>query len=345
MKSWQVAVALASLAAAGCRSDPNIALLERELRLQEDEIYRLRECIKDYQAALGARRKQTTTPSWAETADDGSGGLPKLFQPRGLPTPAEETGSLPREAAPGDGRDVAPPSPYGRPNGPGEGQRSPGPAGSEGPAPDGSEHQGGGPAPKAPTTDRLEAGVPADSQEVTQLVLHRGLTGGYDADGRPGDEGIVVVIEPRDAQGRWLQAPADVSVVALDPALDGEAARVARWDFTADETAARFHPTGLGRGLRLQMPWPADPPVHGRLYLFVRYTTGDGRRLQVEGPIRITPPARPAGDWVPVQPAGAPGGAGGPAATVRIPSSPSPAPAAAPAKPKLERPVWSPDRP
>ena len=43
MKPWQFAVVgLALLATAGCRSDPAVAILERQLRLQEDEIYRLR---------------------------------------------------------------------------------------------------------------------------------------------------------------------------------------------------------------------------------------------------------------------------------------------------------------
>ena len=43
MRTWQVALlGGALLAVAGCRTDPAIPLLERQLRQQEDEIYRLR---------------------------------------------------------------------------------------------------------------------------------------------------------------------------------------------------------------------------------------------------------------------------------------------------------------
>ena len=70
-----------------------------------------------------------------------------------------------------------------------------------------------------------------------------------------------------------------MSVVVLDPAFEGEAARVARWDFTAAETAAMFRRTGTESAIHLTMAWPGDPPAHGKLHLFVRYVTADGRKL------------------------------------------------------------------
>ncbi len=50
MKPWQfVIVVLALVATSGCRSDPAIPILERELRLKDDEIYRLRANLEDLQ--------------------------------------------------------------------------------------------------------------------------------------------------------------------------------------------------------------------------------------------------------------------------------------------------------
>jgi len=51
---------------------------------------------------------------------------------------------------------------------------------------------------------------------------------------------LLVVVEPRDRTGRTVDAPANMSVVVIDPALEGNAARVARWDFTVAETAAEL---------------------------------------------------------------------------------------------------------
>ena len=44
-----------------------------------------------------------------------------------------------------------------------------------------------------------------------------------------------------------------MSVVVIDPALDGNAARVARWDFTAAETAAMFRRSGAALAIHLTM--------------------------------------------------------------------------------------------
>jgi hypothetical protein len=75
-----------------------------------------------------------------------------------------------------------------------------------------------------------------------------------------------------------------------DPALpeeDGHAALVARWDFTAAETAALFRRAGLERAIHLAGGWPAEEPKHNQLHLFVRYVTADGRKLQADRPIEV----------------------------------------------------------
>lgn len=350
MNSWQLAVvALALLAVAGCRTDPNIALLERELRLQEDEIYRLRDCIKDYQAALQSRPEDTAVSERSGTVDSGWNGLPRSYLPEGVPPVGEQSRPSRDDAVPGDRGGVAPPYQPPRegqqPERPGQGKPWQGQGDSQLPMTKPSDEDGAGPGRTPRPSDGPRPVRSAAGKQATQLVLHPRLTGGYDADGRPGHEGITVVIEPRDAQGRSVLAPADVSVIVLDPALEGGAARVARWDFTAAETAAHLQNAGGDRAIRLELPWPADPPVHGQLYLSVRYTTGEGRKLQAEGPIRIIPPEQPSGGWGPAEPAPPIPEGSRPGLAARTPAPPSPSPEKAPTEPKVKRPVWSPDRP
>jgi hypothetical protein len=377
MKSWQLAVVgLFCLVAAGCRTDPNIALLERELRLQEDEIYRLRGVVEEYQAALRSRGEDAGVRGRAKTVEPGGGAAAGLPRVEGVPSPAEGGRSLPGGAY--DGRQSeAPPSPYkdssrtppggNQPDFPGGDQPVEGPSDPKLPLPDPPDEGGMDQGAKVQPTSGTGPVLPGDSRHVSQLALDRLLTSGYDNDGRPGDDGIVVVIQPRDARGRAVAAPADVSVVLLDPAYQGEAGterslvRVARWDFTAAETAAHFRKAARDGGMQLVLPWPANPPRHSQLYLFVRYTTSDGRNLQVEGPIEIALPGQAGKRWVPAKPAASapqasrPADLGQPAPTeshqlrptpaVRRPTSLPPSPAAEPAGPKLKPPVWSPDRP
>ena len=131
--------------------------------------------------------------------------------------------------------------------------------------------------------------VPAsDSARVDRVAINRLLVGGWDMDGRPGDEGIFLLVEPKDAEGRTVLAAAPVSVVLLDRGFSGDAARVARWDLTAEQAAARFRRVAAGEGLYLELPWRGSPPVHGHLQLFVRYTTRDGRKLEVSREVDVS---------------------------------------------------------
>ena len=359
MKSWQLAVvALALLGLAGCRTDPNIVLLERENRLLEDEVYRLREIVQDCQGVPGASVEDELSAEPSRAAPEPAGPLLQRILPEGVPDPAEATGTssaLPSETTPGADPGTAPPwsppSPESIPDDrptddvpePASDPIDPGileliPPGIE------SRHR----AAEAGRVGQVSLPGPADSRQVARLALDERLTGGHNADGRPGDEGIVAVIEPRDSQGLSVAAPADVSVVVLDPAMPGEKARVARWDLTAEQVAASLRRAGPGSGIPLKLTWPADPPEHEDLHVFVRYVTADGRKLQADRRIRIELPTGSSFGWMPAtQPVARP-----PAAPPAVVSqAPPPAPkidppiartAARPTDP--QRPVWSPDR-
>ena len=127
----------------------------------------------------------------------------------------------------------------------------------------------------------------ADSSQVDCITLNRLLFGGWDMDGRPGDEGIFLLVEPRDTEGRFVPAAAPLSVVVLDRGLAGPAARVARWDLTAEQVSTLFRRMPTGEGIYLELPWPGTPPVHSHLHLFVRYTTRDGRKLEANRELDI----------------------------------------------------------
>ena len=321
MRTWQFAVVgLALLATAGCRSDPAVPILERELRLKEDEIYRLRAVVDEFQDSASscperaADGPKSTMPSEPEAAAPRH--RPGLAAPNGIKPPAVELPSQPATHIPDSLKAPAGSLPPGIPDVPEELQRPSKPLNPIEKEPHGSFHQ--------PATDRaapsdpgesdgpsLERGAggaasrprhaimasqsasaepfmpSGDSRRVAAVALNRILTGGINADDRSGDQGLLVVVEPRDRAGRTIDAPADMSVVVLDSALEGDAARVARWDFTAAETAAMFRRTGSARAIHLTTAWPADPPAHNKLHLFVRYVTADGRKLQADQPVEV----------------------------------------------------------
>jgi hypothetical protein len=207
-----------------------------------------------------------------------------------------------------------------------------------------------------------------DNTKVAAITLHPIVAGGHRAGQPPGGDGFALWIEPRDQAGNLVRAAAPVAVVVLDPdpSMAGPSARVARWDFASEATAAFYRKTATAEGIFLELTWPGDPPKHRALEVFVRYTTDDGRKIEARRPIRIEladqPPAEPHAEWsrraspAPAAPTAYPSDKS-PSATAKEGSpasdgSPSQRPRrAAPAgdesteKPKLELPAWSPDRP
>ena len=94
------------------------------------------------------------------------------------------------------------------------------------------------------------------------------------------DHDLIVFVEPRNADGEYIELPADMSVVVLDRNQSAENARVARWDLTAAEVASFIRNEKSKPGIRLTLNWPGIRPDSDELFLFVRYATIDGRKLE-----------------------------------------------------------------
>jgi hypothetical protein len=273
MRTLQMALACLAITVAGCRSNNHTVLLERDLRMQEDQIYQLQSCLEDAQMAREAtiRENEALKRELDEGgksdsgppigSDRGGGGPPGDIQPPTVELPGGDALPTPQSSPKSNERpDLSPPTIE---------------------LPEGS----GGASTQSPEA----VSKPLESPP-TQLVINKRLTGGLDRDGHNGDEGILVVVEPRDAAGSLVRWPGKVSVVLMDPSLAGEAARVARWDFAASEVNDHFMNSVFGRGLQFELPWPGNAPSGKDLQLFVRFTTDDGQKLTTDVPISIKPP-------------------------------------------------------
>jgi hypothetical protein len=282
--------AAALLQSGGCRhADLNRELVERELRLQEDELYRLHDEVASREKLLeSTRRENAVLKRELEQARVGAP-PPRDIIPDMPPAPTDTQ----PERAPRPDSGIPPaqgvPPVIEIPGAPG------GPPSARAPADRSSWKSTRGvrrasfESPLGASSDEEGPAVnhDADDDQVAKLVLNRRLTGGFNADRRLGDEGVIVVIEPRDHRDRLVERPGEVSVAIIDPALSSEAARIGRWDFTADEIARLFAKTPRGEGIQLNLRWPAGPPEHERLVVFVRYTTAEGDRFEASQSILI----------------------------------------------------------
>jgi hypothetical protein len=142
--------------------------------------------------------------------------------------------------------------------------------------------------PEAAPTTPPQAGPPPADQNIAAITLHR-RTGGWNADGKPGDEGITVVVEPRNARGQLIPTSGAVSIALIDPEIPGDGGRYARLDFTAEDAQALQRSSNVSGGgeMQIEVPWPDAPPAHAKLRVFVRFTTADGRKLQADREVTV----------------------------------------------------------
>jgi len=144
-----------------------------------------------------------------------------------------------------------------------------------------------------------ESSIAEMDERIDYIYINPRLTGGEDFDQQAGDDGVAVMIEPRNEDGVFVPKPAATTIVLLDPAKEGDAARYARWEFDKEVAEEVLRNESLDRGLLFRVPWSGKPPESDRLHLFVRYHTADGRNLEADRLITIRPPGRVAQGWTP----------------------------------------------
>ena len=144
----------------------------------------------------------------------------------------------------------------------------------------------------SPSSDPFESRIKsydAELRSVFRIKLNPQLTGGYNRDGRPGHDGVMVVIEPQNQKSEYVPVTGAVTVEVKDPAKSGVAGRVGKWTFDAIYAQQNLKRTTFGRGVHLEMPWPGAPPENQELELTVRYQLADGRTLQANKRIQVDP--------------------------------------------------------
>ncbi len=122
--------------------------------------------------------------------------------------------------------------------------------------------------------------------QVTGLKINPLLTGGFDRDGRPGDDQITLVFTAIDQRNQPVQLPGQVECELLDPSRPAEQQRLGLWTFDAVKTRSAWRKTLGSFGYRFELPWQSMPTTRD-LELRVRFQSHHGDRFEASAPIRI----------------------------------------------------------
>ncbi len=119
------------------------------------------------------------------------------------------------------------------------------------------------------------------------------LSGGFDTDGKPGDEGVTVYIQPIDRRGDVIKVPGDVTIQLYDLAAPAGRNLIGEYKLSVDQVAELWHGKLMTQHFRIKCPWPGKPPENPEVTIrvtFVDYLTK--RVLTAQSTCKVTLPPR-----------------------------------------------------
>ncbi len=127
--------------------------------------------------------------------------------------------------------------------------------------------------------------------EISSIVINRYLSQGKDVDGRPGHEGLALLVQPIDATGSVKKVAGHLTIRVVEPTSQQVDRQIGLWKFTPQETATFFVKDELEQqGILLHLPWNGLIPLGRQLSVFVQFVTDDQRNVEASLSLPIEPP-------------------------------------------------------
>ncbi len=120
---------------------------------------------------------------------------------------------------------------------------------------------------------------------------------GYDQDGQPGDDGVVVYLRPYDADGDVVKAAGIIHVQVLDLAAAPTQQLVAEKRWSPEESRKAWYGRLMTNHYTLRLPWgDKGPPRHSSVTLrVVFHDVITGEMFEAQKLVSITLPPTPSG--------------------------------------------------
>lgn len=122
------------------------------------------------------------------------------------------------------------------------------------------------------------------------------MSGGYDADGRAGDDGLVLYIQPFDADGHVIKPAGSLRVLILDPLCPPDQNVVAEYRFDVPTTRKMWYGRLMTHHFSIRCPWHTGRlPLHSEVTAHVAFfDLLTGRTLTAQKAFNIVlPPEQP----------------------------------------------------
>jgi hypothetical protein len=145
----------------------------------------------------------------------------------------------------------------------------------------------------------IPAAQVVSDKRVVELSFNPTLTRAVSFDDDEQDDGLFLVLQPKNAQGQFVPAAAALTVEILDPARDEEDARIGHRHYSESEIRGKIQPIGTQQGIHLTLPWNGPNPKADRVAVFVTYTFENGRQVVAHREIYVHGPNTLKTVWAP----------------------------------------------
>lgn len=139
---------------------------------------------------------------------------------------------------------------------------------------------------------------PTDTR-VVEIAFHPSLSRGSNRESDPNEDGLRLVMQPRNQHGDFLPEVAGMTLVVVDTGRPAGESKLGRWTWTAEELQESLEPIGFSQGFHVAVAWQSKRPIAKSIQVHVRYEMADGRRLVNEKTIELYAPSLGSDAWTP----------------------------------------------
>ena len=119
---------------------------------------------------------------------------------------------------------------------------------------------------------------PTDSR-VREIDWHPTMCRAQNSDGKPGDDGLYLVLIPRNTAGQFVPSLGALTLVVEETLADGSVARIGRYEFSEAELKDYLEPVGSAPGLHIPIRWAEQRPAGTSVEVYAKLTMPDGSTM------------------------------------------------------------------
>lgn len=135
---------------------------------------------------------------------------------------------------------------------------------------------------------------------VRQIDWHPTMCRAQNTDGKPGDDGLYLVLVPRNNAGEFVPSTGSLTLVVEETLADGSVSRIGRYEYTAEELREQLEPIGTAPGLHLPIRFRDRIPSGSSVDVYAKFTSEDGTTMVNRRTIQLRKSvASGPSNWVP----------------------------------------------